>query len=174
MINTTPLDGISPTVIKQYSYCPVILWIQTWLCTVEPVSDSMKIGAETVKPLAGKGQIYVRSGAGSAVIDELVNDGKSKTIIERKAFKSHNYSRYVEQVVTSYLVARKVIPGIRRAVIEVEESSKVIDLNQDLVEDVEKIIEKAREIITKETKPPNPTSKRKCTSCWYKKYCPYT
>ncbi|MEM4593031.1 MAG: CRISPR-associated protein Cas4 [Sulfolobales archaeon] len=174
MISTKPLDTVTPSLVKQYSYCPVIVWLKAWFLLEEPATDSMMVGKECTKPPEGKGQVYVRTRSGATVIDEVVeNKDGSKVITERKAYRSHNYSRYVEQLVASYLIAREKIQGIRAARIQVGDAVKTLELSEDLAEDVEKIVEKTREMVTRETAPPRPLNTRKCTSCWYKRYCPH-
>jgi len=174
LISTKPVDSVSPTLVKQYSYCPVIVWLKAWFLLEEPVTDSMRIGKESVKPPGGKGQVIVRAGCGTAILDEVVRerDG-SLTMVEKKAYKSYNYSRYVEQAVASYIIAKEVLPGVRRLRIEVEGVGRTLELNWDLVKEVEEITKKTQEIVSKEANPPRPWNSTKCRSCWYGKFCPH-
>lgn len=165
---------MNPSLVKQFSYCPVIVWLKSWFLVEEPVTDSMALGKQSVQPPEGVGQLYVRSKEGSTVIDELKRekDG-SLTIVEKKAYRSHNYSRYVEQAVASYIIARGAVPKVRRIRLEVREDAKIIELNEDLIKETEKIVHKTLETITKEKPPPKPKDTRRCVSCWHKRYCPY-
>jgi len=164
---------VTPTLVKQYSYCPLIPWIQAWFCAYEPTTDSMALGKESTKPPEGRGQVYVSTVRGAAVIDELVEEGGCRVIVERKAYRSHNYSRYVEQAVASYLVAREKIPGIRRVRLEVQGRQSTIELSGDLVEDVESLVKVLEKALKSEKPPPAKPDPKKCTSCWYKRYCPH-
>lgn len=173
MISIKPHDNITPTIVKQYSYCPVSAWIKTWLLVEEPATDSMRRGKETTTPPQGIGQIYIKSKQGTTALDEIVEEKESKTIVEKKAYKSYNYSRYIEQTITSYIIAKEKIANIRNIKLIIQGRIKTIEITEDLVSDVEKIIDKVREMLLKERNPPKPYDTRKCKSCWYKKYCPY-
>lgn len=173
MYNLKPVDKINPTTTKQYSYCPVIPWIQTMLGVQEPTTDSMMLGREAYTQLRGEGQVYISTEEGATIIDELVEEGKHKVIIERKAYKSHNHSRYIEQAVTTYIIARKKIPGIRRIKIEIQGTQREIELVEDLVKDTENLIKQLAETIKNEKPPTTKPNPKKCTSCWYKRYCPH-
>ncbi|MEM4930250.1 MAG: CRISPR-associated protein Cas4 [Desulfurococcaceae archaeon] len=174
MISIKPIDKLNPTLVKQYAYCPVIVWIKSMFLIEEPVTDSMFSGGENVKTPNGVGQYFIKTKNGSTIIDELLRekDG-SLTIIERKAYRSYNYSRYVEQAVSSYIIARETIPKIRRVKLEIQNKMSVIELNDDLIKEVEKIFEKTKEIIGSEKTPPKPNDMKKCISCWYRRFCPY-
>ncbi|MEM4717792.1 MAG: CRISPR-associated protein Cas4 [Desulfurococcaceae archaeon] len=174
MISIKPPGTINPSLVKQYSYCPVLVWLKTWFLLEEPLTDSMVIGKENTRPRDGKGQLYIKTTKGITIIDEVVENKRgSRIIIERKAYGSHNYSRYIEQLVSSYLVAKDKLPGVKSAILEIEGVARKIELGKDLLEDVEKIVEKTRELVAKEKPPPRPPNTRKCASCWYKRYCPY-
>lgn len=174
MIEIKVIDRFSPSLLKQYIYCPVIPWINSFLMIKEPTTDSMKIGLEECKPPQDTGQLYLRNKRGSSIIDEITNKRGSRVIIERKKYASHNYSRYTAQVVASYLIARVSLPGIRYAMLEVSNKQLLIELNEDLVEDVEKLIEKLEKVLTREKPPDTKPSPAKCKSCWYMKYCPHS
>jgi CRISPR-associated exonuclease Cas4 len=167
------VDKISPTLIKQYSYCPVIVWIQIWFNVQEPLTDSMTIGRESIKPPKGKGQIYISTSRGATIIDEVLENSDYKILVERKAYKSHNYSRYIEQVVTSYIIAREKIHGIRRVKLIVQDSERELELSEDLVKDVENITKLVEEVLKNEKPPVTKPDLKKCISCWYKRYCPH-
>ncbi|MEZ0394290.1 MAG: CRISPR-associated protein Cas4 [Desulfurococcaceae archaeon] len=165
-----PPDRITPTLVKQYMYCPVIPWIQSWLMAEEPRTDSMEAGAE----LVGRGQVRISGRAGSAVLDGISRspDG-SLELVEVKAFASRNRSRYVAQAVTSYAIAREKVHGIRRARIVIGGKEIELELTADLVEDVGKVAEAVGRLLAREGRPPRPSDPSKCTSCWYKRYCPH-
>lgn len=166
-------ESVTPTLVKQYAYCPVVVWIRSWLMVEEPATDSMRIAAESLMPPKGRGQVYVRSKRGSTLIDEVVEENGGRVIVEKKAYTSYNQSRYVEQAVTSYIVARESLPGVRAVKLELAGKSKTIELSEDLVSEVEQIVKIVQELLTREHSPPRPGDPRKCTSCWYKRYCPY-
>lgn len=173
MIETKPLDRPSPSILKQYVYCPMIPWINATLMIREPVTDSMRIGAEDIEPPDGVGQLHVRTRAGSAIVDEIVDVRGSKMIIEKKKYRSHNYSRYTAQAVGTYIVIRERIQGVRYAKLEIADRQLVLELSEDLVEDIEGLLEKLRDTIVRERPPETKPNPMKCSSCWYKRYCPH-
>jgi len=166
------VEKVTPSTIKQYSYCPVIPWIQTWFKIQEPYTDSMLLGREAYTQLKGRGQVYVSTRKGATVLDEVVKEKKYCVIVERKAFKSHNYSRYVEQAATSYLIAREKMQRVRKLRLEVQGVAKEIELTEDLIHDVEGIVESASKTLASEKPPHTRPDPRKCSSCWYKRFCP--
>jgi len=167
------IDKISPTLIKQYSYCPVIVWMQVWLSVQEPLTDSMAIGKESTKPPEGRGQLYISTNKGATIIDEILEKDNHKVLVERKAYKSHNYSRYVEQVVTSYIIIREKIPGIRKVRLIVQGSERELELSEDLIKEIENITKLVEETMRSEKPPAIRPDPKKCVSCWYKRYCPH-
>lgn len=132
----------------------------------------MKIAVEKMKPPKGHGQIKVSSKRGVAVIDEILELGEYRVIVERKTYKSYNKSRYVAQVISSYIIAKEKIHKVRKAIIEIEEWRRELDLDEDVVKDIELVMENTRKIIN-DDKPPRPIDMRKCTTCWYRKFCPF-
>ncbi|MEL9908223.1 MAG: CRISPR-associated protein Cas4 [Desulfurococcus sp.] len=172
MILTKPFDRVNPSLVKQYYYCPVIPWIQANLMVAEPVTDSMMLGSEAVKPPTGKGQVRISTSRGATIIDEVVEEKNGKIIIEKKAFKSHNFSRYVSQAITSYIIAREKMPGVRKARIAAGDKIVELEVNDQLVHDVEASIRSVKRIIN-ENSLPKPGEKGKCSSCWYRRFCPY-
>jgi len=173
MYNPKILERINPTIVKQYSYCPVIPWIQVKLNIYEPLTDSMKIAVENTHPPSGSGQVCVRGSRGLAIIDEIVEDKGGRVIVERKAYRSHNYSRYIEQAVSTYLIARSVIPGIRKIKLVVGNRDTIIDINEDLAVDVERILDLIEKSLTSDKPPSTSPNPKKCGSCWYRRYCPH-
>ncbi|AFL66897.1 CRISPR-associated protein Cas4 [Desulfurococcus amylolyticus] len=172
MIHIKPFDRVNPSLVKQYYYCPVIPWIQANLMVAEPTTDSMVLGSEAVKPPTGRGQVRISTSRGATIIDEVIEEKNGKIIIEKKAFKSHNFSRYVSQAITSYVIAREKLPGVRK--VRIAAGSKIVELevNDQLVNDVEASIRSVERIIS-ENNLPKPGEQDKCSSCWYRRFCPY-
>jgi CRISPR-associated exonuclease Cas4 len=133
----------------------------------------MAIGRESIKPPEGRGQLYVSTSKGATLIDEVLENNGYKTLVERKTYKSHNYSRYIEQVVTSYIIAKEKIHGIRRVKLVVQDSERELELSEDLIKDVENITKLVEEILKSEKPPVTKPDLKKCISCWYKRYCPH-
>lgn len=153
--------------MKQYAYCPVIPWLQANLGVAEPPTDSMRIGREDQE-----GGIRVSSARGATVVDRVKEESGHVVLVERKSYVSRNYSRYVEQALASYLVAREKIPRIRRIRIEAPRKVMEIDVSGYLLEEIESLVAVIERKISSE-KPPRPGDSGKCFSCWYKRFCPY-
>jgi CRISPR-associated exonuclease Cas4 len=173
MLDYKPLDRVNPTLVKQYVYCPVIPWIVAKLGVVEPPTDSMLLGREAARPPEGRGQVYVKTRRGAVVIDEVVEERGSKVIVEKKAYRSHNASRYTAQVVASYLLAREALQGVRRARLVVGDEVKELELSDDLVKDVERVVESLRRVVESDKPPQTRPEPARCSSCWYRRFCPH-
>ncbi len=166
--------GISPSLIKQYVYCPMIPWIIAKYGVVEPLTESMRQGLEEAT-IKGKGQIRLRSKKHriTCIIDEVVTDKKGiPIIIEYKKFKPKRYLRYKIQLLTQVLVAQETLGPIRKAVLIMGDKKIEYTINNEDLEHVKRIIKELENTINNDKPPtvnPNP---RKCRSCWYKRFCP--
>lgn len=167
MIDVKPKNSFSPTLVKQYAYCPVIGWLQWNLGVVEPPTDSMRIGREDQQ-----GGLRVSSSRGATVLDRVEEESGHVVLVERKTYVSRNYSRYVEQTLASYLVAREKIPHIRKIRVETPRKTMEIEVSGYLLEEIESLVAAIESKISSE-KPPRPGDLSKCFSCWYKRFCPY-
>jgi CRISPR-associated exonuclease Cas4 len=94
-------------------------------------------------------------------------------IVEKKAYRSHNASRYTAQVVASYLLAREALQGVRRARLVVGGEVRELELSGDLVGDVERIVELLERALGSDKPPQTRPEPAKCTSCWYRRFCPH-
>lgn len=162
--------GIQPSLVKQYIYCPVIPWIISKYCIVEPVSDSMVLGREKHDQ---EKQVRVRGKYGVAVIDEITEDREGRVIVEKKIFRSRSIHRYIVQAITQYILASGKIKCIRKIIVENGGYKHVIRITDDLVDEVKKVIDKYLEIIERDDPPKTIMDKKKCSICWYRRFCPY-
>ncbi len=162
--------GLQPSLVKQYVYCPVIPWIINKYGVTEPPTDSMALGKEEHNE---EKQVRVKGGYGVAVLDELMEEPDGKVIVEKKTFRSRSIHRYLAQVITQYLIASEKIQGIRKAVIVNGDRRHEFKVTDDLVEEVKRIIYNCLKAM-EDDKPPKPTvDKRRCSICWYRRFCPY-
>ncbi|MET1159368.1 MAG: CRISPR-associated protein Cas4 [Thermoprotei archaeon] len=173
MIDTKPYPGLQPVLVKQYVYCPVIPWIIAKYGVCEPPTDSMVLGLEE-KTTSGEGQVRIRTRRGATRIDEIVEYNGSQAIIEHKKYRSRSIHRYLVQAMTEYLIARDAIEDIEYIVLDNGGDKRVFRIEEDLIEETEKIIEKYMKTINSD-KPPQPVrNPAKCKWCWYSRFCPYT
>ncbi|MEM1644181.1 MAG: CRISPR-associated protein Cas4, partial [Desulfurococcaceae archaeon] len=128
-------NGLTPSIVKQYVYCPVIPWIMNTYNALEPPTDSMRMGKEVIN-VEGRGCIKAVSKLGSAVIDEVVDEGRGKRIVEHKAYRSRSIHRYVAQALAQYIIAREKIRGVRRVTISCGGRNVTLLITQDQVSEV--------------------------------------
>ncbi|MEZ0289866.1 MAG: Dna2/Cas4 domain-containing protein, partial [Sulfolobales archaeon] len=170
MITHRVIDRLSPTLVKQYIYCPVIVWLNIWLGVFETPSDSMIIGGESRDTSR---EVRVSNEKGSAVADEIRVERDHKILIERKSFKSKSVMRYIAQAITTYTISREKHEKIREFILEISGDSRRILITEDMLETYSVFIERVREIMRNE-RIPRPDNQKKCEKCWYKRYCLYT
>ncbi len=162
---------LSPTLVKEYIYCPVIPWIIYNYGVASPPTDSMELGKSRETR-----QFYVknRKYRASAIIDDIVYLGKEAIIVEYKMFPSKSIHRYIEQVKASALIAQEEISHVRKALLNIGEEEKHIEISEDLLKDSKRLLNKIYNTITNDEPPPKTVYPRHCRNCWYKRYCPYS
>ncbi len=165
--------SISPTMLKQYIYCPVIPWIINYYNVQEPPTDSMKIAKEKQEAKQGKGQIHIKTKTSYTVIDEIVEDKAKKTLIERKQYRSKSIHRYLAQTIATYLIARQKIKNIEEIIIDNGGEQHQIPITQEIIQQIQPLLRNLEKTLNNEKPPPPTTNTKKCRTCWYKKYCPY-
>lgn len=167
--------AVSPSMVKQYIYCPVIPWIIAKYNMYEPPTDSMILGSLPEKPVEERGQVLVRSRKhrASALIDEVRVVGNKTILIEYKKYPARSIHRYLEQLKTEALIAQESIGPIHRVKLVISNEEKEYFLTRDFLEDAERILVKLLDTTTRDS-PPQPIRNPKiCSSCWYKRFCPY-
>jgi len=166
----------TPWLVKQYIYCPVIPWIIVNYGVQEPPTESMKQGKEEVEA-KGEGQVRIRSRkyGFQCVVDEVKYDSKGKpVIVEYKKFKPKKHLRYKIQLLTYALIAQETIGPIRKAILIMKTKKIEYEITDENLKLAKRILKETEKTINKE-KPPTPKiNPKKCSSCWYRKFCPYT
>ncbi|MCX8199829.1 MAG: CRISPR-associated protein Cas4 [Sulfolobales archaeon] len=163
---------LTPSMIKQYLYCPIIPWIMNTYNAIEPPTDSMKLGRERIN-VEGRGCIKAVSKLGSAVIDEVIDEGCCKRIVEHKAYKSRSIHRYIAQALMQYLIIREKIPKVRKVTISCGGKEVTLAITQDQVSELMQLINRLEKTLVSEKPPPVAMSGGKCNACWYSRLCPY-
>ena len=136
----------------------------------------MKQGAEE-RNVEGEGQVRVRSRKLKiqCVIDEVKYDSKGKpVIVEYKRFKPKKHLRYKIQLLTYALIAQETLGPVRKAVLVMDSKRIEYEVTEENLETAKRIVKEVEKTLNTE-KPPIPRiNPRKCSSCWYRKFCPYT
>lgn len=165
---------ISPSLVKQYIYCPVIPWIMSTYNLVEPVTDSMRLGREKHegKPCT---MVIDPSNNAVAVVDEVRTDGNVHVIVEYKAYPTRSIHRYVEQLKTQAYIVKRRYKHVRKAVLDIDGYGRIVlEITETMLKDAEMLLHKVATVISSEKPPPPTTNTRYCRICWYRKFCPYT
>jgi CRISPR-associated exonuclease Cas4 len=163
-------NPLSPSMVKEMVYCPVIAWLKARHLVQEPATDSMLAGRQA----SGGGGLYVRAGGFSAVLDEVREEGGGVVVVERKAFKARDAQRYLAQLVAgAYILSLKGV-RVRRLVLEMGGVRRELEFTSELVEEAARYLGELERLASSD-RPPQPTRPgRRCSSCWYRRFCPYT
>lgn len=175
---------ITPSVIREYKYCPIIPWINKYFNTYEPLTYSMEnstvddksiskilenidISGEVIreKPVILYGDIY-------GFIDLLVRDKSSLTAIEIKKYSNKYRDHQIIQLKTyAYMYNRSKL-YVKRIIL-IQNNEKVYDKVYELEDHVEvkQFVENIEKTLNSE-KPPEVKISNKCNSCWYRRLCP--
>ncbi len=177
--------SITPSMIRNYVYCPVIPWINTHYNIYEPPTYSMEEGSEidyeglkekicrdnecdgyVEKPVVDGGDVR-------GIIDLLVLRKRERIIVEIKKYHRKHYQHQIAQLKTyAEIYSTRKGRAIHRLLL-VQEGDVVYDKRYEYEDKVEtkKLIEAVKRVINSD-KPPNIEPSSKCNSCWYKKICP--
>lgn len=163
---------VSPSLVKQYIYCPVIPWIMSMYNIAEPLTDSMKLGRENHQD---KRQALISSTKNNTItiLDEIKQENKTHIIIEHKTYPTKSIHRYIEQIKTQAHIAKNKYKHLRKAVLKINNKQITIEITHTHLKDAERLIQKTKTTINNEKPPPPTTNPQHCQNCWYKKYCPY-
>lgn len=177
---------VTPWDVKQYTYCPVIPWIIHHLGVSEPPTESMTLGGEVdasyKEEVAGKlglpkpWRIEVELEDHELRLHgrvDIIAGRRRLIVVEVKRYRRVSVEHYRAQLLAyTLLVARRLGPVVKTILvhgdktIEYPVTGKDIDLAKKLVKKTVNVVEGEKPPITNQ----NP---RKCSTCWYKRYCPH-
>ncbi|NAZ26543.1 MAG: CRISPR-associated protein Cas4 [Thermogladius sp.] len=164
--NANPL---TPSMVKELVYCPVVVWLKTRHLVQEPPTDSMRAGAGV-----SGGEVYVKAGVYTAVLDEVRAEEGGVSVVEKKAFKTRSIQRYLAQLSAGAYIYSLSGQRVRRIILEVADERRVLDFNSELVETAKRYLREVEEVSGSD-RPPQPVKPgSRCVSCWYKRFCPYS
>lgn len=179
---TTERRYVTSWDVKEYVYCPVIVWIKHVLNVEEPPDFNMIFGSSKVYrqdilervglPKPWSFEVSLRnSSRGIAGVVDVIGGCSRYEVVELKAFRRWSYSHFrIQLMFYAYLVSTTVGP-VTRAHLVLEDRVRTYSVNNHAIRDVEWVIERVREIRDSE-KPPQVLQSRKCRLCWYRRYCP--
>jgi len=185
-LQLSPEPHVTPWLIKQYYYCPVIPWIIVNYGLTEPPTESMKQGAKldreiVISKLGYKGRTLCEVEVKSkklplrGKVDLVLEEGKGKyVIVEVKAFKDKRLLRHKMQLLTYTLLVEENLGSVRKAILLHGERKVEYQVTGEDLEQAVKAVNKLRRVIESENPPVITPNQRKCKSCWYRRYCPYT
>ena len=179
---------ISPSLIRQYLYCPAAAYyIIAGLA--EPPTEKMKKGKETQKEAveavakalgaeAAEHSVQLRGAGFCGVIDAvLIIDGRPAPLEVKTTAKPRRIPTPHKAQLGAYMLAAQAHYGkaVQRGYIYYAETGETaeIPLTQDLKTLVLYTADKIRQIYTGHTPQPRPHP-NKCPGCWYRKWCATT
>jgi CRISPR-associated exonuclease Cas4 len=187
---------IPVTWIKQYCFCPRIIYYLGALGFTERVTESMIEGKEfhsteerklrrrstlagerkeKVKALWSRLHVVSERLGLYGTVDEIAEVNNGLVIVENKFMKSPKkpYPAHVYQAVAYAMLAEEVLhKPVRRIILKYLRDGKSfeIPITEDLKKHVLWIVSRIKSIINKE-KIPREMNHKKCRNCGYKKVC---
>lgn len=180
-------DYITPWDVKQYVYCPLIPWITHHLGVSEPPTESMLLGGELdashKEEIAGKlglpkpWRIEVEVEDNELGLHgkvDIIAGRKRLIVVEVKRYERISIEHYKAQLlVYALLVTRRLGPVSKAILVYGDKAIEYPVTSEDLVI-ARKLVEKTIKTIDNEKPPITNQNPRKCRTCWYRKYCPYS
>ncbi len=182
--------NVTPWLVKEYIYCPMIPWIITHYNIESPPTVSMEEGlrmdADAKKEMIREAGVeysdidyekeYVLEDNTYIKVDAIAWKktpyGRKGVVIEIKRYRRKHDQHQRQQVKTyAYLLTRNGIPVHQAVLIQEGRIRYRKRIEQLDLEEVEYIIKQVEKII-KSDQPPYVQPTRKCWSCWYRKICP--
>lgn len=170
--------------VKDYTYCPTIVWIKSVLGVREPPSMDMVLGsskpyraevferARIPKPWAFEVPLRSRSLGISGIVDLVGGSGRYE-VAEVKAFKRKSHTHFTSQLMFYVYLTSTVLGPVVRAHLVLGDRIKTYSVSDRALREVERIVKKVREIKESERPPATPyAGSRRCGLCWYRRYCP--
>lgn len=176
-------DVVTPWDVKQYAYCPAIPWIARAFNAREPETYSMKLGrgeregrrAELAslgfeRPIRLDVEMYSPSLRMAGICDAVCGS-RWYTVVEVKAFKRKKLGHFRAQLMAYALLCETCLGPARRAALVIAGRPLFWDVGTRVLEETRKLAQRVREVVESE-RPPLVQASSKCSSCWYKRFCP--
>ncbi|MEM4591983.1 MAG: CRISPR-associated protein Cas4 [Sulfolobales archaeon] len=164
--------SVSPSIIKDSVYCPVMAWIKLKYNVTDPPTDSMKEG-KNVKVTGGKGQVKLTYKGATAIVDEIIKRGRYIVVTEKKRYSSRSIHQHLAQLLATTYIAAKSLGRVRTIILETGEQKREIELMSEMIEIAEEYFKRVKRYSEREEPPHTTPNPSKCRWCWYKRYCYY-
>jgi CRISPR-associated exonuclease Cas4 len=176
-------DYITPLDVKQYAYCPVIPWLihnfqvrELETFSMERARQVKALKVQTVRCLDLEPPVRVEFPMRSPElrlrgVADIVSGSRRVTVVEVKAYRRHEYSHFKWQLFAYALMAEKCVGPTKTAILVLGERTREYDVTLETLEATKKLVDKTISAVESE-KPPEAKPSAKCSSCWYKRFCP--
>ena len=177
---------VTATMVKQYSYCPTLPWLESRIGLLEPLTPSMETARITAdekeaiarelglpEPLRIETPVHDPELGATGVIDVIAGESRVD-ILEIKAHPRHprRAKHFLNQLLVYALLAHRNIAPVHRAILYIGGETIEITINNYHLTKAKKLIEKTRQTIQNEDPPLLNQPPQKCKYCHYKTLCP--
>ncbi|MEB3691955.1 MAG: CRISPR-associated protein Cas4 [Caldisphaeraceae archaeon] len=176
---------VSVTQIKNYSFCPVIPWIEATYNVHEPESNAMKEGKKRVpseiaqkigleRPYIEEVMIVDKELGVKGKVD-LISGKKRLKVLEVKSFKrsAETSTHFRDQLFVYSLLVQRQMGRVVVSYLYLGGDIISYDIGKYEIERALKLINDTKRVVLSEEPPKVRPDPRKCSYCWYRHMCPY-
>lgn len=172
--------------VKQYTYCPAIVWIRHHLEVEEPAGTSMELGRsreydeEVLKALRIPRPWYFEvrlrdPRRGVAGVVDLVGGSGKLEVAEVKAFKRRGFEHFRLQLMFYAYLATLCLGPVVRAHLVLGSRAYTYPVTDRALREVSDVVNRVLDVVSSERPPPTPYARSsRCSRCWYRRFCPWT
>ncbi|GBF08806.1 CRISPR-associated protein Cas4 [Aeropyrum pernix] len=179
----------TPSLVKQYVYCPTLPWLEVRVGRLEhptPSMESAVLTADEKEEIAREvgipppyrvevplecPELRLRG-----VIDLVAgpHGRRGYWIMEAKKHpRRPRASKHFQAQLLAYaLLATKTLGPVYRATLYIGGATKTLDINQRHLQTAEKLVKKTLKTVEEEEPPLTRQPPQKCRYCFYRKLCP--
>lgn len=180
------------TDLKQYMYCPRILYYQTCLPTVRPTTYKMRAGVEAHEEERQRASRRSTQWYGlpdgqrlfdvsvqsptlglSGQIDEVVQTAAEMVPVDYKMARQASYHYKVQLVAYAMMLEEAYQTQARRGILYLIPTRKAVEvpITRALRQQVLRTLDTMRAIAEKETMPPPTDWRQRCADCEFRRFC---
>jgi CRISPR-associated exonuclease Cas4 len=170
--------------VKQYTYCPTIVWIRHYLEVGEPADTNMELGrsreySERVLQSLGiprpwRFEVWLREPRrGLAGVVDLVGGSGRFEVAEVKAFGRRGFEHFRLQLMFYAYLTTLCLGPVVRAHLVLGGRAYTYPVTDRVLRDVSRLVDRVLEVVSSERPPPTPyAGSPRCSRCWYRRFCP--
>ncbi|MEN2999480.1 MAG: CRISPR-associated protein Cas4 [Acidilobaceae archaeon] len=179
---------LSPSLVKQYSYCPTLPWLMVNYDSHEQPTPSMEEGKRraldkrAVAEELGLEQPWrfemalASKRLGLRGVVDIVAGSRSYTVAEVKVFernlrRSHHFR---DQLLVYALLVNDVLGPVRRAVLYLGKPVLDIPVGERELSRARELLERTRKTVSSPDPPRGTPSPGKCHYCSFRRLCPFS